>query len=119
MMSQAGTTRMAQWTGQFSGFTHETKVQDIEHSLRQAIKTFETISGPARSEKLRAIQHLSEKLLAARLKALRARLSALTEPGSKSSGNEQASHLRTREQELQGQNEDDILKEFGFNKSAA
>ena len=104
---------MAQWTGQFSGFTHETKVQDIEKSLRQAIQTFKTASEPERTVKLKAARQLSERLLAARRKALRARISALTQPGSKSLVEEQALHLRTREQELQAQGVDEILREFG------
>jgi len=104
---------MAQWTGQFSGFTLETKVQDIEKSLRQAIKTFEASSEVERASKLKAVRHLSERLLAARLKALRARISTLTEPRSKSLNDKSASHLRTREQELQAQGVDEVLREFG------
>jgi hypothetical protein len=103
---------MAQWTGQFSGFTHETKVQDIEHSLRQAITTYKALPEAERVGKLKAIRQLSERVLAVRLKALRARISALTEPGSKSLDDTRAAHLRTREQELQAQSVDDILREF-------
>ena len=103
---------MAQWTGQFSGFTHETKVQDIEHSLRQAISTYKVLPGPKRGGKLKAIRQLAERLLAVRLKALRARISALTEPGSKSLDDTKAAHLRTREQELRAQSVDDVLREF-------
>jgi primosomal protein N'' len=103
---------MAQWAGQFSGFTHETKVQDVEHSLRQAITTYRALSEAERTGKLKAIQHLAERLLAVRLKALRARISALTEPGSKTLDDTKAAHLRTREQELEAQSADDILREF-------
>jgi hypothetical protein len=103
---------MAQWTGAYSGFTHETKVQDIEHSLRQAITTYKALSEAERVGKLKAIRHLAERLLAVRLKSLRARISALTEPGSKSLDDAKAAHLRTREQELQAQSVDDILREF-------
>ena len=103
---------MAKWAGQFSGFTHDTKVQDIEHSLRQAIKTFQALPEVERASKLNDIRHLSERLLAVRLKALRARISALTEPGSKTLDDTKAAHLRTREQELQAQSADDILREF-------
>ena len=101
---------MAQWAGQFGGFTHETKVQDIEISLRQAVRA---LPEAERHGKLKAIRHLSERLLAARLKILRARISALTEPGNKTLDNSQASHLRTREQELEVQDVDEILREFG------
>jgi hypothetical protein len=108
---------MAQWTGQFGGLTHETKVQDIEQSLRQAIKTFEAASEAERTGKLKAIQHLSERLLAARLKALRARISALIQPGSERLDERQTAHLQARKQELEAQSADDILKEFGFLKT--
>lgn len=108
------TSRMAQWTGQFSGHTHETKVQDIEDSLRLAIQTCRAASEAERTGKLKAIRHLAERLLAARLKALRARISALTEPGSKSLDDTKAAHLRSREQELQTQGVEDILREFGI-----
>jgi hypothetical protein len=104
---------MAQWAGQFGGFTHETKVQDIEISLRQAVMAFRALPEAERHGKLKTIRHLSERLLAARLKILRARISALTEPGNKTLDNRQASHLRTREQELEVQDVDEILREFG------
>lgn len=103
---------MAQWTGQFRGHTHKTKVQDIEDSLLLAIQTYRTTAEAERSGKLKAICHLAERLLAARLKALRARLSALSEPGSKSLDDTEAAQLRTREQELQAQSVEDILREF-------
>jgi hypothetical protein len=104
---------MAQWPGFYSGHTHETKVQDVEDSLRLAIQTYRTASGAQRADKLKAIRQLAERLLAARLKALRARISALTEPGRKSVHGAKAVHLRTRGQELQSQGVDDILREFG------
>ena len=105
---------MAQWTGQFSGFTHETKVQDIEDSLRQAITTFKALPETERNGKLKAIRHLSEKLLAARLKALRARLSDMMEPGNKNLDDTKVGHLRTRVQELEAQDVNDVLREFGM-----
>ncbi|MGH7989965.1 MAG: hypothetical protein ACREDS_07255 [Limisphaerales bacterium] len=105
---------MAQWAGQFSGFTHETKVQDIEKSLRQAVETLKAASEMERSSKLKAIHNLSERLLTARLKALRARISALTEPGKRNATENQISHLQIREQELQAQGIDGILREFGI-----
>lgn len=61
---------------------------------------------------------MAGRLLAARLKALRAKISALDEPGSKGSHDKQAS-LRKREEELQTQGVDGILKEFGFYENPA
>lgn len=105
---------MAQWAGQFSGFTHETKVQDIEVSLRQAVESFRASSETDRDARLKAARRLAERLRVARLKALRARLSALTEPGCKRLDERQASHLRTRAVELEAQDADAVLREFGL-----
>jgi len=105
---------MAQWVKQYRGLTHETKVEDIENSLRQAVETLKALPEAERPEKLRAIQRLAERLLATRLKALRARSSALTEPGRKSLDDEQTARLRARRQGLQAQGVDGILNEFGL-----
>jgi len=75
---------MAQWQGQYSGFTHETKVQDLEDSLRRAIKSASEAGPVDRDRKLKAMWHVAERVLSSRLKALRARESALTEPGRES-----------------------------------
>jgi gamma-glutamyl phosphate reductase len=103
---------MAQWMGQFSGFTHETKVQDLEESLRQAVKAFASASELDRERKAKAVRHLSERLLTSRLKVLRARVSALTEPGKQTAFGKQATRLQLREQELRAQGIVGILKEF-------
>ena len=81
--------------------------------MRQAVTSYKALPEAERAGKLKAIRNLSEKLLAVRLKALHARISALTEPGSKNLDDAKAAHLRTREQELQAQSVDDILREFG------
>ena len=107
---------MAQWNGQFSGLTHETKVQDIEASLRQAVTAFDAAPDAERESKAKAVHHLSGRLLAGRLKALRARLSALREPGLKRASDSQVKQLQTREQELHAQGVAGILKEFGFHE---
>lgn len=105
---------MAQWTGQFTGVTHDTKVRDIEISLRKAVEALSGIPEDRRAEKLKAIRSLAERLRAARLKALRARISALTEPGCKSLGEVELSHLREREQDLEVGGIEGVLKEFGL-----
>jgi hypothetical protein len=80
--------------------------------LRQAVETFRASPEAERAAKMKAVRQLAERLLAVRLKALRARIAALTEPGSKPLDDKQASHLRAREQELQAQDADEILREF-------
>ena len=106
---------MAQWMGQFSGINHQTKVQDIEESLRQAGESIKALPEDERTSKLKAIHHLAERLLTTRLKLLRARISALTEPSLRPRNND-VSHLRMREQELQAEGANGILKEFGICK---
>lgn len=105
---------MAQWNGQFSGLTHETKVQDIEASLRQAVVAYRGASVAERDSKAKAVRHLSKRLLAARLKALRARLSGLREPGKRRVREVQLMQLQTREHELLAEGVAGILKEFSF-----
>ena len=105
---------MAQWIGQYSGLTHAAKVKDIEASLRQAVVSFDAAAEPDRKSKASAVHHLAERLLAARLKALRARLDALEVPiESRASGNQLAG-LKAREHELQAHGVDGILREFHF-----
>ena len=105
---------MAQWKGQFSGLTHETKVQDLEATLRQAVTAFDAAPDAERETKAKAVRHLADRLLTARLKALRARLSALREPGQKRASDSQVKQLQTREQEFHAQGVAGILKEFHF-----
>jgi hypothetical protein len=104
---------MAQWMGQFSGRTHETKVQDIEETLRKAIKAFDVVPDAEREPKLKAIRHLAERLLVARSKMLRGRMSKLGLLNNR----EQESQLRLREQNLHSQGVTGILREFGFNEN--
>jgi hypothetical protein len=104
---------MAQWMRQFSGLTHGTKVQDVEASLRQALAALSGAAYSDRARKAKAVRRLCERLLASRLKELRARYSALTEPGKKSEAGKRVVRLLARQNELNSQGIDGILKEFG------
>jgi hypothetical protein len=90
---------MAQWNGQYGGLTDETKVQDLEESLRRAVTAFAAAADADRESKGKAVHHLSDRLLAARLKALRARLSALREPGTKRASDSQIRDLQRRKED--------------------
>lgn len=104
---------MAQWSKGFTGLTHETKVQDVEVSLRNAIETLNGLPETERPVKMKSIQSLAERLLASRLKALRARKSALTEPWSNRLEAEQASYISKRIQTVEAEGIEGILNEFG------
>jgi hypothetical protein len=63
---------MAQWRGQFTGLTHETKLADAEATLRTAVAAFRA-AAPAKSKaKAKAVRQLAERVLRLRLKLLKA-----------------------------------------------
>ncbi len=102
---------MAQWSGQFSGLTHDTKVRDAEESLRLANAALVDVQSADRDRKIRAVRALAERVLTARLKAIGAKIAALTEPGRHDDA--RVSGLQEREQQLRGDGVAGILREFG------
>ena len=66
---------MAQWIGQFSGRTHESRVVDAEVTLRHAIGTLSTSGPETISQARRNVLKLAEKLLSTRIRQRKARLS--------------------------------------------
>jgi hypothetical protein len=107
---------MAQWKGQYTGLTHESKVQDLEALLRLTVAAFDAALESERESKARAVHQLSHRLLSARLKALRARISKLLEPGVKRNSGDQVSQLQAQKQNLRAQGMASILKEFDFHE---
>jgi hypothetical protein len=104
---------MAQWLGQFSGHTHETKLKDAEQSLATAIKSLPLHPGQPTQNAYK----LAERVLTLRLKALSARSSALTERQMLKVSAEEATQigkLRRKEQQLLKAGVEGILQEFGF-----
>ncbi|MBI3759170.1 MAG: hypothetical protein HY269_05380 [Deltaproteobacteria bacterium] len=98
---------MAQWHLQFTGHTHATHVEDLELSLRQAIDAFrEAASSEVREKKAKAVQNLAKRLLAARLRLLKARIAAA--PRSTGIDSLCQREIETRSKAING-----ILIEFG------
>jgi hypothetical protein len=98
---------VAQWLGQFSGRTHESRVKDAEMNLRRAID-----AGHERKN----ILGLAEKLLAARVRQRKARLSRLKEVTTGDSREENAHAIVSMEQslsEIEAGGVAEILREFG------
>ena len=69
---------MAQWSGQFTGNTHLSKVHDRESQLRRAVEAYRKCEAePNRDARAQTVLRLAERLLAARVKAKRAQITAL------------------------------------------
>ena len=67
---------MAQWLGQFSGFTHATRVEDAEETLRMAVDSFGAAPPEDRARRIKPLRKLAERVLRARLQFLKAGLAA-------------------------------------------
>lgn len=108
---------MAQWLGQFSGLTHESKVKDAEDSLRVAVAALRSAATDRDVRKKRgAVDRLAMRLLRARLKLAGALLSAAKEPRSGASPDARAEEIASLERkgaEVRAGGLDAILREFG------
>ena len=109
---------MAQWQGQFSGRNHATKVADIERSLLTSIDSLTQGDAQNRKELLQNIHAIAKKLLTARLKMLRARMTQLSEPGRQQDQRQTASLKATIDQ-MTAEGLDSILREFGIDDLTA
>lgn len=112
--SAAGGRCVAQWLDQFSGNTHATKVADAEDALRHAVTAYRKATPGDRGRKAKSLRSRAERLLAARLKLLKARIAAL-EPVAE--GREQNAtgieSLREHEARTRVEGVSGILVEFG------
>ena len=113
---------MAQWRGQFSGRTHETRVKGAEVALKHAVEELHAASEPREREKTaKNVRHLATKLLQARLRAFKARLARASEPrmtGQPSGWNDGVDHLRAQEDATRVGGVHGILVEFGAEVAA-
>ena len=124
-------SEMAQWLGQFTGSTHATRLADAEDALRHAV---DALGGAAsdgeRAQKMHAVHVGAERVVALRLRMLKARIIALAatdrvDVGWRSSETERApakprrapaesiSSLRAREEHVRAVNVEGVLREFG------
>ena len=65
---------MAQWSGQFTGNTHLSKVKDREQQLRHSIEVYSQNEAEVQAQ---VVARLAKQLLAARIRAAKARIAAL------------------------------------------
>ena len=104
---------MAQWYGFGSGLTHETKVKDLEASMRKAVTALKAANEAETDGKMKAVHHLAERLLAARLKAMGAKISQLREPKARPVDEQIVSRLEAEQERVRDAGVDAILTEFG------
>ncbi len=101
---------MAQWLGQFSGLTHESKLEDAEATLRTAVAAFRAASQPDVAKKAKAVQRLAARVLSLRVKLLKARLNA---NGPMVRIYEQVQRWIEQERAILAEGVNAILSEFG------
>ena len=64
---------MAQWSGQFTGLSHRTKVADAEATLRTAVAALRVAAPAEVATKAKAVRRLAARILGLRVKMLKAR----------------------------------------------
>jgi len=101
---------MAQWAGQFTGNTHESKVLDREEQLRHAMDVYRSKqTDDERALQAKNIMRLADKLLSARIRAMKARLNAM---GPRSPDSPVANSMQARIQQVEIGGIRSILAEF-------
>ncbi len=103
---------MAQWMGQYTGRTHESKIKYIEETLFVAIQSLRTADEASIAKKRKSVIKLCERLLTARLKAIRARISKISETRSFESDSKKTQNLVHREEQLREKGVAEIFKEY-------
>ena len=104
---------MAQWAKQFTGNTHETKVEDIQNSLTRAVESLRSATEADEARKGKSVIHLAERLLAARKKMLGVRILKLRASMMPEDEPKNLHNLLDREKQLGDNGIQGILIEFG------
>jgi len=108
---------LAQWVGQESGNTHDTRVQDAECALAHAVDLIRSAPSPKDQKALKSVVRLAERVLSARTRRLKARLSELRRSSARSREEEQTlktmALFQRKLDDLQSSRVAGILAEFG------
>jgi len=73
---------MAQWLGQFGGNTHRTAVLHAEELLRHAVVALTRAASVDKPKRTKGVRRLAKRLLAARIRFLKAQLGAAISPAT-------------------------------------
>lgn len=105
---------MAQWQGQFSGRTHETRAVDVEDTLRRTVTALRQAISPAERERLtKQVRDLARRLLRARLQLVKSRIAKGSEQRmSATAWADGIAALRDREAQIRQEGINGILQEF-------
>lgn len=106
---------MAQWIWGYTGETHATAVEDAEELLSHAATVFAAETDPrVRRKKARSIQGLARRVLRARTRFLKARLSERKDPREevRSARAKELASLRQRLEDTEQRGVVGILEEF-------
>lgn len=104
---------MPQWPGACTGNTHWTRVRDAEAALRHAIIAHRHAEGEeAAMMKAKAVFRFAVRLLAARLRAVRALLAKKSPRGGSKAPSHELESLRHREATMRAEGIAVILAEF-------
>jgi hypothetical protein len=106
---------MAQWAKQFSGQTHETRVEDCEEALRTAASAFRGAEPAEQTPRAKNVRAVAKRLVSARRHWTKARLLSL-EGGAVDEAvahRQEISSLRERLERLDANGVADVLAEFG------
>jgi hypothetical protein len=107
---------MAQWLGQFSGRTHETRVLDAEATLRRGVGALREANTAEERERLtKQVRNLSKRLLTARLQLLKSRIARASEQrmgGSPTPWADGIAALRAKESQIREKGINGVLQEF-------
>lgn len=110
---------MAQWNGQYTGNTHQTKVVDLVKMFKNSIAAFRNADSDVElKSKKKNLFKLAEKLLNARLKLLNAKLYDVN-PVIEDKVEIQSSHLenlRRQLEKVESEGVNGIFVEFGVEK---
>lgn len=110
---------MAQWSGGFSGNTHGTRVQDAETALRHAVEVLRSHDTAGQAKAAATVRRLAKRVLSARLRMLKSRLSALQDSKTErvAADSQEFAALSQRLAQAQGQGIADILSEFAVEEA--